>query len=132
MSGHTFTSADEQALREMTETHIRTGLDGDWAGWAATCTDDCIVLPPDEPPVHGRDAVRRWLEAFPTIREFTGEVQRVEGGADLAYTHGTGHLVADADGETVEMDFKWLAVFRRQDDGSWKMVADGWSPNHPV
>jgi ketosteroid isomerase-like protein len=119
--------ADVQALRDITATHIRTGLEGNWAAWTDTCTDDVILIPPGDDHVQGRETARAWFGSFPRFVEFSGEPMVVRGSGDMAFTTGVAKAKLEVEGEIVDTSIKWLAVFERQDDGGWKMTADAWN-----
>ncbi len=79
--------------------------------------------------VHGRDAVlRAWNQFFepggPTLR-WTPSAGQVIGAGDLGFTTGQSVLRdTDASGRAVERRGEYLTVWRRQPDGSWKVVYD--------
>jgi len=127
MSSSSLTAQDEQALRDITATHVRTGLAGDWAGWTATCTDDVVLVPPGDSHVIGREAAKEWLESFPRFLEFSAEPTVIRGSGDMAFTTGVAKAKLEVDGEPQDAAFKFLAVFQRQSNGEWKMAADGWN-----
>jgi len=94
----------------------------DVAGLVSLFTEDCVRLPEGGPMSVGKPALETaYREEFGPIwaSEFdvsidTGEVV-VSG--DFAFARGTDRLVPRG-GDAYEG--KWLAVYRRQPDGSWK------------
>ncbi|HUP51441.1 MAG TPA: DUF4440 domain-containing protein [Longimicrobiales bacterium] len=91
-----------------------------------------IVLVPDGAPhVHGRKAVEEWFATFPRFVEFSAEPTVIRGRGDMAFTTGVAKAKLEVDGEVRDAAFKWLAVFERQANGEWKMVADGFN-NSPL
>ena len=66
---------------------------------------------------------RAFLDDFPTPTTFTTEFDDVDGQGDLAFSRG--HASAAFEDGTTE--FRWMAIHRRQPDGSWKMVRDIWN-----
>jgi len=126
------TATDIQALKDITATHIRTGLAGDWKAWAATCVDDVILLPPGAGRVDGRVAAAKWLEGFPEMTSFEGVPSAIRGTGDVALTTGTASATFVVDGKPTPGRFKWLAVFQKQADGTWKMLADMWNDEAPL
>lgn len=118
-----FTDQDAATIRGLTEVHLQAVREHDPDAFLATCADDVIFLPPDQGPVEGRQACRAYLEDFPTPSAFTAEFDDVEGENDLAFSRGRATAQFD-DGLTT---FRWLAIFRKQPDGSWKMVRDMWN-----
>lgn len=98
-------------------------------------TDDVIVMPPGEPTLHGREAVRRWLEAFferHTARQSLVNDEVVVAGA-WAWMRGHFTLLIeplDGSGERRQKG-KHLVIWRRQGDGSWMAARDIWNLDAP-
>ena len=123
------TEQDVETIRGLADKHFKAVLDHDLDAFLSTCTDDIIFLPPDQAVVEGRDACRAFLDEFPQPETFVGNVIDVEGQGDLAFSRGE----ADAkfpDGSTAS--FKFMHIYRRQSDGSWKMARDMWNMNAPA
>jgi ketosteroid isomerase-like protein len=87
---------------------------------------DALSLPMGEVPVRGREAIFRAMSDFPP-----GELRWRPVGADLArsgdlgYTWGTYEFRApDAGGKPAPRHGKYVTVWKRQRDGSWKYVVD--------
>lgn len=127
MSNAPLTPKDIETLRGITATHLRASVAGDWDRWTATCTDDVILVAPGERHIHGREAAGKFLRQFPRFVEFEGEPSVVRGSGGMAFTTGVGQAKLEVDGDVQDTHFKWLAVFERQADGGWKMVADAWN-----
>ena len=123
---------DVAAIRGLADIHSQTLLAGDWAGFVATCTDDIVLMPPDQPIVQGRDAALSWFESFPTLTEISIAVEQVDGRGDLAVDRGTYAMSFEVDGGTQSVTGKYLAVWRKQPDGSWLMATDAWNLDHPL
>jgi len=52
---------------------------------------------------------------------------------DLAYSHGTyEETVNDREGNPVTNKEKWVTVYEKQPDGTWKVVADIWNTDGPT
>jgi ketosteroid isomerase-like protein len=124
MNTSALTPEDVQALREITQIHINSSLNQDWRAWTATCSDDVLLLPPGAARVDGREATAKWLEGFPKILEFSGEPSVVQGNGTMAFTSGSAPAKLEVNGEVTEARFKWLAVFEKDEGGTWKMIAN--------
>ncbi len=78
---------------------------------------------------HGRDAVmKEWSDFFdpagPTLSWVPTKAE-VVGGGDLGYSTGRSLLKGkDANGAPIERRSEYLTVWRRQKDGSWRVVFD--------
>lgn len=94
--------------------------------------EDGVMYPPDQPPVIGREAIRKYMaSAFATpgfsVTWTTGEI-RVAAGGDLAYSDARSrYTVADAAGTIRTIHAKGIAIWRRGSDGTWRCVADIWN-----
>ncbi|HKS07294.1 MAG TPA: DUF4440 domain-containing protein [Gemmatimonadaceae bacterium] len=81
---------------------------------------DVIMMPPNQAPIVGHEAVMAYLKAYPTVTKFTANKQEVTGNGDLAYVRGTYAIdVKLPDNTAVHEDGTFLEVHRKQADGSW-------------
>ncbi len=99
-------------------------------------TDDSRVLAPNIPMAEGWEASRAVfakLEALPGYSlKWSPVMADVGGAADLGYTIGTYHMkLPGSDGSIVEIDGKYLSIWKRQPDGNWKIAADMFNTNGP-
>ena len=99
--------------------------------YLANVADDVRIFRMNAFPVIGREAARAALSANPGVMTWqliTGEVAR---SGDLGYTYGTYEVAGGgADGKPGE-NGNYVRVWKRQDDGSWKIVADILDPLPP-
>lgn len=127
---------DEKALREadaaIQEALARRDLERTMSFYA----EDAVLLPAAEPLIRGKAAIREeWkhLFAIPDFRT-TSTLTRVEvaRSADLAYTMGT-YLATmmGEDGREVTEPGKWVSVWKKQPDGSWRIVVDTYNTDVP-
>ncbi|MEE8256657.1 MAG: DUF4440 domain-containing protein, partial [Acidobacteriota bacterium] len=102
-------------------------------------TDDALLLLPNAPLVTGKEAIRAVVSDLLLNRGDKGswETTKVEvaRSGDLAYSYGPQETtVNDAEGNPVSDQQKWVAVWKKQPDGSWKCAvlilnSDGPSPS---
>ena len=102
----------------------------------ASFADDARVLAPGIPMAEGWEASRAVfakLEALPGYSlEYSPAIADVGGAADLGYTIGTYHMkLPGSDGSIVEIDGKYLSIWKRQPDGSWKIAVDMFNADGP-
>ena len=121
--------ADARALREgEVATFVK-----DWGGkdadrMAAHFTDDGNVIVPNAPVMTGKDTIGKTMKdvfADPNWSLALQPVQvEVSRGGDLGYTRGTYVLTAtDPASKKVGTEKgRFVAIFRKQADGSWKAV----------
>lgn len=65
-----------------------------------------VFMPQDGLPVQG-DAIRPWVEAFPTVRSLWWNIEDVHGQGDLACIRGSVKETLDIDGTDVLVDGKY-------------------------
>jgi len=128
----TLSEADKAGIEETTRAFGKAFEAKDWAGVAATYTEDAILLPPNAPAVKGRAAIQEFLAAFPPASNFQISTIEVDGRGDLAYVYGTFSMTITAEGaEPVEESGKYLEIRKKQADGSWLLHRDMFSSNAP-
>ncbi|MCH7987489.1 MAG: DUF4440 domain-containing protein, partial [Acidobacteria bacterium] len=87
--------------------------------------------------VTGKEAIRKlFAELFASPGfEIDWEVTRVEvsRAGDLGYVVGTHKVtVNDAEGNPVTDRGKWIAIWKKQADGTWKCIEDIWNSDQPT
>ncbi|HET9950652.1 MAG TPA: SgcJ/EcaC family oxidoreductase [Candidatus Eisenbacteria bacterium] len=94
-------------------------------------TEDAKLLPPNAPPVLGRDAIAKFWESLLElpIQSLALETVEVHGTGDEVTEEGRYSLIG-ANGETVEVG-KTLVVWRKTDAG-WRLYRDMWSSDAPA
>lgn len=98
---------------------------GDMEALAGLYAEDCRLLPPGEPIMEGRDAVRTVFGAM-ADQGLGGTLTSVEAmqAGDLAYNLGT-YAVSTDDG-TIVGTGKFVELWQKI-DGEWKMTNDIWN-----
>jgi ketosteroid isomerase-like protein len=125
--------ADRAAIRLADENDMKLTNAKDWKGDLALYTDDAIQLPPNQAAVQGKAAMQAWLEAFPPFSNFQEQSLEIEGQGDLAYDRGTYSMTLMPPGATpIEDHGKYLTIWRKQADGSWKVVRTMFNSNLPL
>ena len=121
---------DQAALRSIAQRDSAIVLARNWDALAAEYAEDAVRLPPNQPPVQGRAAIRRWLDQLPPITSFSFHLDELHGTGSLAYLRGSYTITVAPSGAAPISDAgKELIVLRRQADGSWLRVADAWNSN---
>lgn len=123
------------------DARLLTKLDDEWSKAAATrdavkiaafYAEDGNAFPPGAPLASGRAAAQQvWAAALADPSSFISwKTTRAEVAAsgDLGYTIGTYEAGANGpDGKPVKEQGKYLCVWRKQKDGSWKAIQDMWN-----
>jgi uncharacterized protein (TIGR02246 family) len=138
--GGTAAAADakiEQALRD---------LDAQWSAAAAAkdldktvsyYATEAIVMPPNASAPTTKEAIRNaWKEMLARpgagISWKATKVEVAKSG-DLAYVSGTYEdTMTDASGKPVKDHGKYIEIFKKQADGTWKVVVDIWNSDLPA
>ncbi len=114
-------------------------LDDDWSKAAATrdaervaafYAEDAIAYAPNEPAAAGRAAARKVWAAYFADPTFTisWKTTHAEVDGDLGFTAGTYQdSFKGPDGKIVNEKGKYLCVWRKQKDGTWKAIHDMWN-----
>jgi uncharacterized protein (TIGR02246 family) len=127
---------DKASVREVDAQWARAAKAGDGEAIAALYAPDAILLPPGEPMVKGEAAKKYWVDF---TNSFSGPTElntmAVEGGGDVASAIGTYKMTLTprkTGAKPLPTDEgKYLEVLKRQDDGSWRIIYDMWSPDAP-
>ena len=120
--------------RDSIEATIKTLVEslngGDAAGVAAHYTDDAAVLPPDAARIDGREGIQGvWQGLIDAgVRDVTLTTQEVENFGDVANEVGTISATAPSeDGGHLQLAGKYVAVWKRGGDGTWRLHRDIWN-----
>jgi uncharacterized protein (TIGR02246 family) len=127
----------EEALRD---------LDAKWSAAAGAkdidktvsyYSEDAVVMPPNAPSAKTRETIRSaWKEMLTTpgaAISWRATKIEVANSGDLACVRGTyEEAMTDASGKSVKDHGKYVEVWKKQADGTWKVVADIWNSDLPV
>ncbi|MFQ5817190.1 MAG: YybH family protein [Terriglobia bacterium] len=124
--------AEAAAIRAVDHQMQTAANAGDIARWFGFFTDDAIMMPPNEPAVVGKEAIREYVSALMASANLavSHDLSKVEvsRGGDLAYVSYAYEIVlTPPEGEAVTDRGKDITVFKKQLDGSWKVVIDIWN-----
>jgi ketosteroid isomerase-like protein len=130
------TRAVESALKELDAQWSKAAAAKDLDKTVSYYADDAIVLPPNAPAATTKEAIKGVWKGMITNPGFAGgwKATRVEvaRSGDLAYLNGTyDFTLNDAKGKPVKDIGKYVEVWKKQADGSWKTVADIWNSDPP-
>jgi ketosteroid isomerase-like protein len=128
---------DKAAIRTFFDDAARIVNAQQKTNWAAYVqhyyAEDATVLPPNAPPVRGRAAIQVGFEALPPVSNVKFDLVDVDGRGDMAYARGDYAMTMSAPGAPpVTGKGKYVDVFKKQPDGSWKVVYNSFSSNLPV
>ena len=128
------TDADTTAIKAVSEQAADAWTAGDWNTFAEFYTDDTVWMPPGEATLRGKDALRAWVELIwndSTVVEIDIRSEEIVVIDDWAFERHLETLVEiDAiDGESKRYYIRGARIFRREEDGSWKIAQYIWNGN---
>jgi ketosteroid isomerase-like protein len=96
--------------------------------------DDAIVMPPDQPALLGKAAIRQYVVECLAIPGFSitwePEFARVGGRGDIGYlVERSRFTLPDVTGALVTRYAKTVTVWRKNPAGEWRCVIDIWNGN---
>ena len=114
-------SVDISAIENMAEELTEAYLALDWDRFTSFFTDDAVWMPPDQPPLIGKEAWWSWIgggwEKSTIERQIVNHEEIVIAG-DWAFEWHTETQV----GQGWRANFKGIWIMRRQADNSWKVA----------
>ena len=129
--------ADVAALKDTEAAWVKDAATKDVEKWVAHYTDDGSVLLPNTPILTGKDAIRGGIKPMlgdPNFAVTFGATRvDVAKSGELAFTQGTYSLTMSnpkTKGPVTEKG-KYLTVYRKQADGTWKSVEDTFMSDAP-
>jgi len=95
-------------------------------------TDDAVRLPSDGSIVTGLATISDSMTAFRERNDYVLDeysAPEIQLSGDLAVTYATfdEHWTAKASGETTRQMGRWLVVWARQADGTWRITKEMWT-----
>ena len=129
-------SADEASLKNLDAEWSKAAGAKDVDKTASYYSDDALVLPPNMPTINGKQGARAMWQSMFSVPGFgggwKGSKVEVARSGDLAYVTGTYELSeTDAKGKPMTDKGKYLEVWKKQGDGTWKCVVDMFNSDLP-
>ena len=127
--------SETEAVNTLLQQWVSAVNAGDIDAWLAILADDATVMPPNEPAVTGKEALGPWMvQTFfdPFNVQLSCTFDDVEPAGDLVSTRGSYDLsLAPKDGaQVVDDNGKFVNIFKRQPDGSFKFTTVMWNSNN--
>lgn len=128
-------SGDAKTIKARSELWSKAGSVKDSASFATFYAGDATVMLPNEPAIHGMDSIKAVLTPMMQDPNFSLSftTDKVEVSGILAYTQGTVSLrTTGRDGKPSSDTGKYLTVWKKQSDGSWKAIEDIFNSDLPL
>lgn len=129
--------ADAKAVRDLEAAWNKDTTLKDADKWASYFAEDAAILLPNEPIIMGREKAKEAITAMladPNFGvSFTPTRVDASKGGDLVYTVGSYSMTMSDPKEKkpVTDKGKYVTVYKKQADGSWKAVADMFNSDMP-
>jgi ketosteroid isomerase-like protein len=111
-------------------------LKGDATAAAGYWDENAVSLSSNMPMVRGRAAIEKGLtvliQSGMKYKEFTTTTISVEGAGDIAVELGRAFLTFEMNGRVIADTVKYLTVWKKQADASWKIAYDSPSTDIPA
>lgn len=125
------------ALRQADSAYTRAGAAKDRAAFVGLYAPDAIMYPPAEASVTGLDAIGKFVDTFlkdsAFAAVFTPVAVDVSTDGTMGYTLNAADLsYTGPQGKPVTEHIRDLHVWRKQADGSWKLLIDIWNAQPPA
>ena len=108
----------------------------DLAGLTALFTDDCIRMPQGAPASIGRAALEAayrgdFADVWKTGAKVRLNAEEIILAGEYAFARGADTILQDEDDHPLEATSKWMFVYHKQADGSWKFHWVSFNRNQP-
>ncbi len=128
---------DEATFRTVAKEWTRAATAGDGNAIVALYAREVTLIPFNAPGVTGEAAKQYWVDF---TNDYSGGIElktsKVRGHGDMAYATGTYRLALKPKKIGVKPlpvnQGKWVNVYKKQADGSWKILFDFWNPQTSV
>lgn len=129
--------ADEKAKIQGTmDEYSAAVLEGNLERWISVWQEDAVRMPANQPQAVGVEQIKASVapgfEMFDTDK-FNINMEEIQVLGDEAYARGVYSyaMTPKGGGERIESSGKFLTLFKKQEDGSWKISVDSFSENAP-
>jgi uncharacterized protein (TIGR02246 family) len=130
---------DLRAIEHLHQTDMAASKARDVATLLSLCSDDCVMLPPGEDPILGKEAIRESLERDVAqeqgyrITEYVHHFEEVRVLGEWAFEWGTFSAAAKplGGGPPIQSSGKILRILARRADGTWRVARSIWN-NDPA
>jgi uncharacterized protein (TIGR02246 family) len=118
-------AAEKQSLKQLRQQYSQALNSQNVDQALSFYTEDAVLMAPFQPPIEGRNEIGAQMrETFEQYQQnMTIESQELEVAGEWAYDRGTlrFEMKPHAGGETTTVDGNYVAVLKRDHDGSWKL-----------
>jgi ketosteroid isomerase-like protein len=128
--------ADKAAIQATVDgaLKIANGASLDAAAYVkAYYAPDAIYMAPNEKSLTGTVAITEWFKALPPVSNVKFTLAEIDGTSDLAFLRGAYTFTVTLPGSAPITDSgKYLEIWRKQTDGSWRSERDVFNSDIPA
>jgi len=125
---------DLTAIENAIESYAQACEANDWSMWSNIFAEDATLMPPGGPSVQGRTAIQGWAESRgATYSDMTLSPLETSGKCGLAVSRGSYSSTFQSESAPAASTHngKWIFVWKKQSDGSWKLWWGTWNSKAP-
>jgi ketosteroid isomerase-like protein len=128
------TDADRAVIDSMSQSFTKLAVAGDYSALTKMYyAEDAMMLPPNMPAAAGHAAIEAAFRTFPPISSMEIRADEMAGAGDMAYVRGRYTMTMAPPGMAAIADSgKYLEIWRKQSDGSWKSSRDMFNSDIPL
>lgn len=130
MSMSELSGQDVNAIEEVHNCWIREELAGNIAQVIELCMNDVKWIPPNAPPLVGKEAIEQYLnESSEELKDINVKEVMISGSGSVAYLTSCYHSRFMVEGQTEmqEATGTHLWVLRKTGSGEWRVAIVAWS-----
>jgi len=132
MPGETLVSSTvQEAIQQVNRTFSERLSREDAAGVARCYTQDAILMPPNQDPMHGRNNIEGFWRGIVTagVKSVRLESQNVEQYGEVIVE--IGRFTVFIENNQVADEGKYVVLWK-QENGEWKLFRDIWNSSRPI
>ncbi len=131
---------DQKAIAELQQQEIASNIAFDTEKLLMLCTDDVVLLPPDQEPIRGKDSLRAYYEQAKKqlgntdILGYDENWDEVQISGDMAVQWGTitERTRPAASDKEITTTVRAMRVLKRQEGGAWLIARTIWNNVAPA
>jgi uncharacterized protein (TIGR02246 family) len=130
---------DLAQIEKLHEMDMKASKEQNYDTLLSLCTQDCVMLPADQEPIIGIEAIKKWMKQNQAasenlqVTEYIQDFKEIKIIGDWAFEWGTyqGEAISMEGGETIKQSGKLMRILKRQPDGSWVVARSIWNTDGP-
>lgn len=122
------TSPNKETLVQLEGEFMKAAAEHGSQGYMSYYADDAVEVPNGAPVIQGKENIAKtmgFLDQKDNHLTWTPVGADISSSGDLGYTYGTYEFRSiDKDGKPVAAHGKYTSIWKKQNDGSWKVALD--------